>query len=89
MNPARMQVIHELAEKMANRLAALCPKCSCPGWGIVDDVKGLPCEDCGLKTTKLMSHEIYGCPSCDFQETVPRQDGVTTSSPMYCDLCNP
>ena len=88
MNPTRMKVITELAEKMANRLATLCPKCSCPGWGIVDYIKGLPCEDCGIKT-KIMSHEVYGCPSCDYRETIPRQDGLQTTSPMYCDLCNP
>ncbi|MBM7707329.1 DUF6671 family protein [Chryseomicrobium sp. FSL W7-1435] len=88
MNPTRMKVITELAEKMVRRLATLCPKCSCPGWGIVDYVKGLPCAGCGLKS-KQISNEVYGCPICDFRETLPRQDGVKTSSPAYCDWCNP
>ncbi|MFC4769794.1 DUF6671 family protein [Effusibacillus consociatus] len=88
MNPTRMKVIGELAEKMAHRLATLCPNCSCPGWGIVDVVQGLPCGGCGLKTEQI-AQEVYGCPSCDLRKTMPRQDGVTKSSPAYCHWCNP
>jgi hypothetical protein len=40
MNPTRMKVITELAEKMDNRLATLCPKCSCPGGGLLIMLKG-------------------------------------------------
>jgi hypothetical protein len=88
MNPTRMKVISELAENMARRLATLCPNCSCPGWGIVDVVQGLPCEECGLET-KQIAQEVYGCPSCNSRKKVPRGDGVTKSSPTYCDWCNP
>ncbi|MCL7745513.1 DUF6671 family protein [Halalkalibacter alkaliphilus] len=88
MNPTRMKVINKLAEKLAVRLMNLCPNCSCPGWGVVDVVRGLPCEACGL-LTKQIAKEVYGCPSCNFRKEEPRQDGVTTSSPTYCDWCNP
>lgn len=88
MNPSRMKVISELAEKMACRLASLCPACSCPGWGIVDYVLGLPCGECGFKT-KQIAQEVYGCAGCDYKKAVPRGDGVTKSSPAYCDVCNP
>jgi hypothetical protein len=88
MNPTRMKVISELAKRMVARLANLCPNCSCPGWGVVDVVRGLPCEECGLKT-KQIAQEVYGCTSCDFRKTAPHQDGVTKSSPTYCDWCNP
>lgn len=88
MNPTRMKVISELAEKMTYRLSSLCPSCSCPGWGIVDYILGLPCEECGYKT-KQIAQEVYGCASCDYKKAVPRGDGITKSSPKYCDLCNP
>lgn len=88
MNPTRMKVINKLAEKLAVRLLNVCPNCSCPGWGVIDVVPGLPCEVCGLKT-KQIAKEVYGCPSCHFQKEEPRQDGVKTASPTYCDWCNP
>lgn len=88
MNPTRMNVISELAEKMARRLATLCPHCSCPGWGVVDVVQGLPCEICGVKT-KQIAQEVYGCPSCNYKETTSRGDGIAKSSAAYCDWCNP
>jgi hypothetical protein len=88
MNPTRMKVISELAQRMVTRLTNLCPNCSCPGWGVVDVVRGLPCEECGMET-KQIAQEVYGCPSCDSRKPVPRRDGVTKSSPTYCDWCNP
>ncbi|MFC0273956.1 DUF6671 family protein [Metabacillus herbersteinensis] len=87
-NPTRMKVINKLAEKLAVRLMNFCPNCCCPGWGVIDVVRGLPCEACGLRT-KQIAQEVYGCPSCNFKKEEPRQDGVTTSSPTYCDWCNP
>lgn len=88
MNPTRMKVINKLAEKLAVRLMNLCPNCTCPGWGVVDVVRGLPCEGCGFRT-KQIAKEVHGCPSCNFRKEEPRQDGATTSSPTYCDWCNP
>lgn len=88
MNPSRMKVISELAENMALRLAALCPKCSCPGWGIIDVVLGLPCGGCGSETEQI-AQEVYGCPSCKHRKELPRKDGVLESSPAYCHYCNP
>jgi hypothetical protein len=88
MNPTRMKVINKLAQKMVTRLANLCPNCSCPGWGVVDVLTGLPCEKCGMKT-KQIAQEVYGCSSCDSRNPVPRRDGATKSSPTYCDWCNP
>ncbi|UOE93855.1 DUF6671 family protein [Alkalihalobacillus sp. LMS39] len=88
MNPTRMKVINGLAKKLASRLFQLCPKCSCPGWGKVDVVVGLPCELCGLKT-KQISHIVYGCPRCEMKEVKMREDGVLRASSTYCDWCNP
>ncbi|MDA8228286.1 MAG: hypothetical protein M0T74_11430 [Desulfitobacterium hafniense] len=88
MNPTRMKVIGELAEKLARRIATLCPNCLCPGWGLVDIVRGLPCELCGLKTEQI-AYEVYGCPSCNEKNTLPRQDGILKANPASCGFCNP
>ncbi|WP_026672414.1 DUF6671 family protein [Alkalihalobacterium bogoriense] len=88
MNPTRMKVINNLARKLASRLAQLCPSCSCPGWGKIDVIRGLPCELCGLKT-KQISHIVYGCPRCEMKEVKMREDGVLRASSTYCDWCNP
>jgi hypothetical protein len=88
MNPTRMKVINEAAASLAKRLECLCPKCSCPGWGMVDVVRGLPCEDCG-EETELVKEEVYGCPLCEEKRAIPRKDGVTKASPGQCPFCNP
>ena len=88
MNPTRQRVIARLAERLAERLLQLCPHCSMPGWGIVDSVRGLPCEWCG-EATSLMSELIYGCPLCSYQEHAPRPDGLRNAPAAQCSLCNP
>jgi hypothetical protein len=40
MNPTRMKVITELAEKMANRLATICPNVHAPDGGLLIILKG-------------------------------------------------
>jgi len=41
MNPTRMGVIKELANRFALRLATHCPLCFNLGWGLVGNQKGL------------------------------------------------
>lgn len=88
MNPTRMEVIKELAESFAVRLATLCPFCYTPGWGIVGNQKGLECEICGCETD-MIRFEIFGCSKCDYKETKPRSDGLSLANPRWCFLCNP
>jgi len=88
MNPTRMEVIKELADSLALRLATKCPSCYTPGWGIIGNKKGLECEMCGFETEMVRS-EIFGCAKCDYKETLSRQDGLTKSEAQYCPLCNP
>ncbi|PSR30723.1 MAG: hypothetical protein C7B46_17655 [Sulfobacillus benefaciens] len=88
MNPTRQQVLYELALALTRRLAALCPLCHTPGWGLVEVVKGLPCEWCGGETEWVMS-EIYGCPLCQYREEYPRRDGLRSAPPGQCPWCNP
>ena len=67
LNPTRMRVIRRLAVKLARRLATLCPKCSTPGFGLVDLERSLKCALCGLATL-LARAEIHACAKCDYRE---------------------
>lgn len=88
MNPTRMEVIKELADSFAKRLAAPCPLCYNPGWGLVDTQKGLECKLCGSET-EMVKSEVFGCPKCLYKENRPRQDGLNIAEPKYCGWCNP
>ena len=87
-NPSRMEVIGELAAKMADRLATHCPKCSFPGWGKIRVEKGLKCSSC-LSETDLLKSEIFGCVKCDFETIHGRADRLTQAEPKNCRYCNP
>ncbi len=88
MNPTRMFVIEQLAEKLANRLAALCDKCGHPGWGKTQIAKGLECENCGSES-ELCKAEIYGCVKCDHRENMPPSHNLLYADPANCSYCNP
>jgi len=88
LNPSRMVVITELAEKLAERLANTCPKCNMPGWGKVRVQKGLECNCCKSET-ELVKTEIFGCTKCDYEETKQRADSLTSATPENCSYCNP
>ncbi len=88
MNPTRRRVLHELATALGRRLATLCPKCRTPGWGLVELVRGLPCEWCGGETD-LVRAEVHGCPRCAYRASHPRSDGLRVASPDNCPWCNP
>lgn len=87
-NPSRMCVIGELAEKLAERLAAHCPKCGIPGWGKVGVETGLPCSWCGTET-EMIKHEILGCVKCDYKEVHEHPSSLKQADPKYCHYCNP
>lgn len=88
MNPTRQKVIGEVAERLAQRLLTRCLQCGTPGWGLVDVVRGLPCELCGWETD-LVREEVHGCPRCDFRENRPRADGLDRAYAGNCPCCNP
>jgi len=87
-NPSRMKVIGLLAEKLADRLAILCPKCDTPGWGKVRVEKGLKCGWCYLET-ELIKLEIFGCAKCDYEEFALPSHGLKKADPGSCSYCNP
>ena len=85
-SPTRATVISQLSERMALRLAMPCPRCATPGFGVVDVRRGLPCRDCGEPTRGVIA-DVLGCALCDRVEIVDRPE--RTSSPEWCDACNP
>lgn len=88
LNPTRMRALGQLAERLASRLAALCPACHTPGFGKVDLTWGLPCSLCGSATEMALA-EVHGCAKCDLTEHRPRADGLLHAPPARCPCCNP
>lgn len=88
MNPTRMRVINKLALKLADRLKKTCKKCSAPGFGKISITGKLSCKDCGSET-ELYQHRVLSCIKCDYEERLPREDGLIKSDPQYCPYCNP
>lgn len=88
MNPTRMNVIAELAVKLTLRIATLCIKCTCPGFGFKSTRGKMPCSLCG-SSTAFYQEEVWGCIACEHQEYKMRRDGLVTADPTYCDYCNP
>jgi hypothetical protein len=88
LNPTRMKTIDFLARALALRAARLCPKCRTPGFGAIDALRGLACEDCGAPTRRIRA-ELHGCGKCGFQ-CVKRERPPSIRAPsLWCDYCNP
>lgn len=85
-SPTRCAVIERAARALAERLAATCPGCGCPGWGLVEMVTGRPCAECSAPT-RLAVSRIDGCQRCDHRRTVPTDE--RTADPSTCGICNP
>lgn len=88
MNPTRMEVLSELAYKLAVRIGSQCPGCNIPGFGFKTTKGKLPCSLCHSPTS-YYELEIWGCIACDYQESKPRKDGLKQTEPACCDYCNP
>ncbi len=87
-NPTRMKVIAKATERLVIKIKSLCPKCNTPGFGVVETVKGLPCEMCGLPTRSTLKH-IYRCQKCNYQIAKEFPFDKRVESPQFCDYCNP
>lgn len=88
MNPTRMEVIGELADKLTRRIASLCSRCNRPGFGFKTTKGFLPCALCG-SSTSFYEQEVWGCIGCEYTEYKMRQDGRLKADPSYCYYCNP
>lgn len=86
-SPSRQVNINKAAQLLAERVAALCPACSTPGWGRTDYLYGVECSDCGQENAEIARAEILGCALCDFTSA-----GKAINSeidPGRCNFCNP
>lgn len=86
-SPSRMANIAMAAEKLALRVAELCPSCGCPGFGVVDIERGVRCEECGGLNEEAPRQEILGCYRCP-----ERVSGKVINDHLpaeRCLFCNP
>jgi hypothetical protein len=88
LNPTRMQVLAQLAQRLALRIATPCTACATPGFGPTATTGYLPCESCGGETGRH-AFDIWSCIQCEQQTTKPRADGLVVSEATYCQWCNP
>lgn len=85
-NPTRLENIRLAAVDLARRLSSLCPACGTPGFAVAEQVRGLPCEDCGIPTNEVKA-DRHSCLRCEHQVLVERE--LEYASARYCDFCNP
>jgi hypothetical protein len=86
-SPSRQLNINKAAQLLAERVAALCPACSTPGWGRADYQYGVQCSDCGQENLEIAKVEILGCARCDF--TTAGKIINSSVDPGRCNFCNP
>ncbi|MFP4016817.1 MAG: DUF6671 family protein [Halanaerobiales bacterium] len=87
-NPKRMKNIAEAARDLVEKIYKLCPKCSWPGFELIERKKGLPCEWCG-NATELILSVIYRCKKCGYEEERFYPKGKEKADPGSCQYCNP
>lgn len=87
-NPSRMAVIGEAMQRLVEKALCNCPVCEAPGYGVVEQVPGLPCGLCGTPTSGAMA-EIWACGPCGYRVERPLASGTPFQDPMWCDVCNP
>ncbi len=87
-NPTRMKNIEKATCKLIEKINSLCPKCSTPGFAIIQRIQGLPCEWCSTPTT-LTRVAIYKCQKCGFRKEKLFPDGKQFANPAQCMYCNP
>jgi hypothetical protein len=87
-NPTRMKNIEKATYNLIEKINCLCPKCSTPGFDIIQRIPGLPCELCHSPTT-LTSSIIYKCQKCGFRKQKSFPDGKQFANPAQCMYCNP
>ncbi|MBU9712144.1 DUF6671 family protein [Evansella tamaricis] len=87
-NPTRMKNIELATMDLVSKIKSICPKCSSPGYEVVEHKKGLRCECCDFPTADIYAH-IYECKKCRYQEKVMFPYGKELADPAKCYICNP
>jgi len=87
--PARQQTIALAAQDVVKRLQSHCPRCRTVNFVQKHgdkDVRFLPCEYCGAKTTKQAPRALK-CDACHFEKQ--SSEVFVSASAAFCTLCNP
>ena len=87
-NPTRMKNIKTATVDLVKNIYNLCPKCSWPGFKLIETKKGLPCSWCKLPTQLILSHQ-YNCHKCGYTEEKLYPNGIEQADPGQCQYCNP
>jgi DNA-directed RNA polymerase subunit RPC12/RpoP len=87
-NPTRMKNIEKATQDLLKKINQLCPKCSWPGFEVVERKKGLPCALCNLPT-QITHSVLYKCKKCELTHEVLLPDGLEKADPSQCMYCNP
>ena len=87
MSPSRSEVIKKCAERLADRLLNLCEQCGTPGFGVISNLYGVNCEQCGEIVTGAIRGELMACANCDHKQE--KLDGKESVSAAQCERCNP
>ena len=85
--PTRRPVIQRAASRLAARLAARCPSCATPGWGVVRVELGVPCGHCGYPVP-IPNADVSGCVACTTEHAKDRTY-LAYADPGQCEQCNP
>lgn len=88
LNPTRMTVIEKATKKLIEKIKNICPKCSFPGYDVINVKQGLPCSLCGLPTRSTLAY-LYQCKKCNSRTEVLHPHRKKTEEPTFCDYCNP
>ena len=86
-SPTRQKNIAAVAKQLAGRLAVLCDACETPGWGVVGNVYGLECHECGGLNEKAVRGKLMGCAKCENRKEVISDRSFV--APADCEFCNP
>lgn len=86
-SPTRAKNIEITAERLAKKIASLCPNCATPGWGAVEPLFGLLCRECGEESENAPRSYLYGCLKCT--HTAEGEVIAESLDPSRCNWCNP
>jgi hypothetical protein len=87
-NPTRMRIIAQATQDLLQKINHSCPRCATPGFEVVEQKRGLPCNFCQSPTMLVLSH-CYQCQKCGFVEEIFYPQGVQSADPTHCPSCNP
>ena len=88
MNPTRMSVIGNLAQKLATRVVTNCKACGIPGFGNLEKSGHLCCEICHNKT-RIPKYLDKKCIKCEYFEQQELDASKQYADSKYCEYCNP